>query len=172
MARMSLNRLIGLQLATLVAGFVVLFALFGLVTAVLVLAPGPSAAEYEAALDDLDVPPAWEIAKTTVKATGTLGGCTRFFDGYCPSVTRYSFADGQPSEVFATAKEMLQGAGLTIDREFNPLCDTPPSAPACSFNASSDTIEIDVNVYNPGDGDGLVDERPDRVLVRMTVHRA
>ena len=154
------------------AALVALIVLVGGLFAILVLAPGPPASTYEAALDDLDAPFSWEVAQTTTKAPGTLTGCIRFMDQFCPSVTRYYLVAGEGTVAFGEVKRMLTDAGFQIDREFDPWCDAPPSAPLCSVYASRADVFISVNVNRPGGSDdGLGFAEPDRFVVRMTARR-
>ena len=158
-------------LAVLVA-LVALTVLVGGLFATLILAPGPPASTYQAALDELDAPSTWEVAHTTIKEPGTLTGCIRFMDEFCPSVTRYHLATGEATVAFAEVKRMLTEARFQIQREFDPWCDAPSSAPLCSVYASRDDVFVSVNVNRPGGSDdGLGFAEPDRFVIRMTARR-
>jgi hypothetical protein len=173
MTRMSLKRLIGLQLAAVLGGFLLLIALFAIAFAALILAPGPSAADYEAALDELAIPADWELAHTTVEATGTLGGCMRLMNLNCPSVTRYYLVDGEATATYDALTESLTSAGFEIDQEFGPQCDLPPSGPLCSVLVSRRDVSVHANVNRPDSGDdGLGFREQDRLIVRLLARRS
>jgi hypothetical protein len=167
---MTSKRLFGLMGVALLFGVMAFALLIGGLFAVLVLAPGPSAAQMEAVANDLHIPPDWELAHTTIKAPGRLDGCIRAMDTTCPSVTRFYYVASQPIEAYRDAKEMLARAGFQVDEEFRPTCDSASSGSACSFYASSDRAVVDVGVHYPGSGgDGVVPTDPGRSLVRLIV---
>ena len=169
---MTGKRLFGLMGLALVFGVVAFALLVGGLFAVLILAPGPSAAQMEAVANDLDVPADWQLAHTTIRAPGTLGGCIRLMDQRCPSVTRYYFAGGPAIDVYGDAKAMLAAAGFEVGQEYGPACDLPPSGEACGFYATAERAIIDISVHNPGSGtggDGVVTPDPARATVRLVV---
>lgn len=168
---MSGKRLFGLMGLSLLFGVVAFALLVGGLFAVLILAPGPSAAQMEAVANDLDIPADWELAHTTVKSPGTLDGCIRAMDTTCPSVTRFYYVGSQPLETYRDATAMLVAAGFHVDEEFHPTCESVSSGSACSFYASSDRAVVDVGVHYPGSGggDGVVPADPGRTLVRLRV---
>jgi hypothetical protein len=168
---MTSKRLIGLMGLAFLVGAVAFALLIGGLFAALILAPGPSAAHMEAVANDLDIPPDWELAHTTIKAPGTLDGCIRAMDTTCPSVTRFYYVGSQPLEAYRDAKEMLATAGFHVDEEFHSTCGSASSGSACSFYASSDRAVVDVGVHYPGSGggDGVVPTDPGRSLIRLIV---
>ena len=169
---MTNRRLFGLMGLALLFAVVAAVAMIGGLFAVLILAPGPSAGEYEAVADDLDLPPDWELAGTTIKAPGALDGCIRLMDQTCPSVTRFYYAGGQAIDVYRKAKDMLVAAGFQVEQEYGPACDLPPSGEACGFFATSARAIIDIGVHKPGSGtggDGVVTPDPNRAMVRLIV---
>ncbi len=112
---------------------------------------GPGPAHFAAILDELTIPSGWELARTQVRGPDGDQNCDPLVNAGCPGVVRYYLADGQPVDVYRSARDAVIEAGFAIDREFDPeACDAPPSAPACGFFASRDADRIRINVHAPG----------------------
>jgi hypothetical protein len=93
---------------------------------------------HVAVLDELDVPPSWQLAHTEVIQQILMGS----------RVERYLLVDADPTEVVAPVTEMLTKAGFVLDIWKAPRdwCDTRPLSatpalvcpikliPACSEN--------------------------------------
>lgn len=129
---------------------------------------GPDAAHYEAVLDELEVPAAWELVHTQMRAPGTEDDCSTLFPS-CPSVARFYLVDGEPIDAYPVAKQVVLDAGFELDEEIGPDCNLPPGGAACVFYAVRGKDFIRVSILNPGDDlDGLGIAEPDRTTVRMT----
>lgn len=128
---------------------------------------GPDAAHYEAVLDELPIPAAWELVQTTVRAPGGEIDCARIFSS-CPSVARYYLVAGNPIDAYPDAKQMLAAAGFTLDLDTGPKCDLPPTGPACVLQGRRDSDVVRVAINNPGDdADGLGIAEKDRSIVNV-----
>jgi hypothetical protein len=138
--------------------------------AVVVVACGPDAAHYEAVLDELHVPDAWQLARTTVEAPGADIDCTPLWGtGACQSVARYYLVAAKPVDAYPGAKQMLSAAGFVLDYDSGPACDLTPGGPACELSGvrASDAIRISIN--NSGEGaSGLGIAEQDRIVVEVT----
>ncbi len=133
---------------------------------------GRDPSPYVAALDALSLPGTWQVAQTTVKAQGASDGCVELINGQCPSVTRYFLVAGEPSEALQAANVAVAAQGFGDVQVTHPACDVESSGPPCYLTATSGDMEIDVNVYRPGDDvDRLGLSKPDETIVRMIVHR-
>lgn len=146
-----------------------LFAWFIAAAAFVVVAgcSGPTASHYQAVLDEMNVPAGWELARETVKTPDGPNACASLLPG-CPSVTRYYLVAGTPAAAYPAAKQLITEGGFTVDQEFDPACDAPPSAAACAIRASRGDEGLLVSLYNPGDDfDNIGVAVPDRSLVRI-----
>lgn len=129
---------------------------------------GPDAAYYQGVLDELPVPSSWELVQTVVRAPGAELNCSPIVNDPCPSVLRYYLVDGQPTDAYPPAKQMLEAAGFAIEEEFDPECDSP-NAVACVVVAARAEEQLRVNLYYPGeDQDGLGLAKEGRTLIRIT----
>lgn len=139
-----------------------------IVIAVLVMGcGGPNAAYYESLLDDLAIPPTWELVHTTVQEPGGLNDCAPVFQG-CPSVTRYYLVAGKPVDAYPEAKQVLATAGFSLDLDSGPECDLPPNGPACDLFGVRDSDHVRIAINNPGDDiDSLGIARDDRSIVQV-----
>jgi hypothetical protein len=140
-----------------------------MVVAAVVVGCGPGAAHYATVLDELAFPTAWELARTQVRDEGGEVNCSHVVSPGCPAVVRFYLVDARASDIYAEAKQVVTTAGYSINDEFYPACDAPPSGPACTFYALKDADQITVDVYNAGGGgdDGLGFARQDRSTVRV-----
>jgi hypothetical protein len=138
--------------------------------AIVVVACGPDAAHYAAVLDELHVPAAWELARATIKAPGGEIDCTPLWGtGGCPSVARSYLVAGKPVDAYPAARQLLVNAGFHIDQESGPMCNVPPSGPACVIWGSRGGDFVLFGLFNPGDGpSGLVIAQNDRFIVSVT----
>jgi hypothetical protein len=134
------------------------------------LSPGLRAQPYVQAVDRLDLPSNWEVARTTVKQTGYVGGCGRMLDPYCPSVTRYFWANAPLGDVWQETRALLADAGYEVDEDDEVACLRALLANrSCSMTLIVDpNTRLDLTLYRPGDGDVPDLIRPDRALVRLT----
>jgi len=145
-----------------------------LVAAAAVLALGCASRDpsyYQGVLDELPVPPGWELVREVIRAPDAELECTPIFTEPCPSVLRYYLVEGQPADAYPQTKQMLEAGGFAIDEESNPECDTPGTT-ACVVVAARAEDELRVNVYKPGadpEGLGLPDDG--RTLIRITAER-
>jgi hypothetical protein len=119
---------------------------------------------YQAALDGLDLPASWEVAKTLVKD----GIC--IYDPYCPGATRDFTMSASLPDAFQEVKSAITAAGFGDLQELNPNCEArDTSGPLCSITARKGDLQMEVNLYPPGD-DSLGLSVPDHPTVRVSVH--
>jgi hypothetical protein len=147
--------------------------LAGVVLALVVVGcGGRDLAPYQAAIDELGLPPTWHIAQTTTKSQGGQSGCVELINGTCPSVTRYYVVVGALADVLQTANIAVAAEGFGGIEVTHPACDVVSSGPPCYLTGTKGELAIDVNVYRPGDDvDQLGLSRPDAAIVRIIVHR-
>lgn len=98
--------------------------LAGAVLALVVLGcGGRDLAPYQAAIDQLGLPPTWHIAQTTTQSQGGQGGCVELINGTCPSVTRYYVVVGALPDVLQTANIAVAAEGFGGIDVTHPACD-------------------------------------------------
>lgn len=130
---------------------------------------GPTAQQFEATLDALDLP-AWQLTHTTVASPDGPDPCVRVVNPYCPSIRRYYAADADPAQNLRAVKDAVVAAGFAIEEELHPECDQLSSGPVCSLAAVKDGARLEVNVHPPGeDVDHLGIAVDDLSIVRITV---
>jgi hypothetical protein len=144
--------------------------LLAVALAMLLVGCGPGADHYEAVLDELSIPAGWDLAHVTVRAPGGEIDCAAILTSYCPSVARYYLVDvGAAIDAYRKAKQLLLDAGLEIQDEFLPTCDTSTSGAACTVVAALDSDVVEVAVYSLGDDtEGLGIAQKGRSIVRVT----
>jgi hypothetical protein len=133
-----------------------------LLVTILLIGACSNARPYEAALDALNVPPTWEVAKTVVAPSTD-------FCATCPTVSRYYLAEGELPVVLKQAEETIRQAGYTDVDTFDPNCDRISNGAVCSITARSDQVLLIAALYRSGDDvDGLGLARGGSPLVRIT----
>jgi hypothetical protein len=129
----------------------------------------PDVARYQAILDELAVPPTWDLALSKVITPDTEPNCGGLF-GDCPRAFLYYLVDAETgADAYAEAKAMITTAGFEVDQEIRPTCDAdPPRTPACGMSASKDSDFLQVSLFNPGeDPDNVGVADPNRMQVRL-----
>jgi len=111
----------------------------------------PGADHYASVLDTLKVPASWELVHTTVREPGAAVSCETFVNPDCPSVHRFYRVEGMPAAAYQKAKDMLTGAGFTIDEEYHPACDGIPGGAACRVTGVKEADRVLVYLHDPGE---------------------
>jgi hypothetical protein len=114
-------------------------------------ASGPDASHYAAVLDELRVPPGWELAHTTVSEPGAKVPCEPIM-GSCPAVFRYFVVGGQPAQAYLPVKQMVTDAGFRLEEEVEPGCNglEGDDRKACFLVAVRGPDLLYIQVFEPG----------------------
>jgi len=147
----------------------------------LVASCGPGPDHYVGVLDQLTIPPDWELAYLIVDAPGApdvsgdpevprkLEDCALIS---CPWVARYYLIGGQPIDIYPIARAMLTDAGFEITSELTAGCDRPETGLGCGVKGAKDGDQVWVSIFHPGEdpaGLGIAD--PDRSMVRVLAQK-
>jgi hypothetical protein len=96
---------------------------------------GPSADHYVGILDELNVPPDWEVAETIAMGPDQAETCDPFFSNSCPVAIR-TFRVDEMQAAYSQAKAVLNAAGFAITLEATAGCSTGSSTgPTCAIFA-------------------------------------
>lgn len=138
---------------------------------------GADPAHYTEVLDELSVPPSWNLIHTTVMRSGGVDKAvdpSRSQDdiacdvGPCPAVIRYYLVAAQPRDAYPSARQMVLDAGFEITSETGPTCDQPVGMAACELNGVKGGDGLQVTFYNPGQGSaGVGMSDPKQSLIRV-----
>jgi hypothetical protein len=133
---------------------------------------GPSAEHFEAVLNRLEIPDAWELVKSEVRSPDGDVQCQPGIGvASCPAVTRFYVVARSAVDALAQSKTVAADAGLETEDEFFQACDGPPSGPACSLQTVAEDARVRFTIYEPGRDLGLGLDVSDATTVLVKAER-